>query len=126
MPERRGGRKAPQPYDPSVRQDNSNRLFLLGQHQGRKADSQAERDIDLFHKPAVLDCKHCGGSAWAVIADEGEQAEGLVMLTCIKCKAHTRPFELRLPQLSDYKLKRMGLTPPTGLGIETDILVERG
>jgi predicted nucleic acid-binding Zn-ribbon protein len=106
-------------YDPNVAEDHTGMMFKATER------PRAEDVLALMHKPTLHACPHCGTRAFLVFADD-HPTSSLMVLMCRKCKAATRPMELRLPQMTDRIAKKMGLWVPDQAVIETEMEVERG
>jgi len=104
-------------YHPRRVQDHTGMVFKAIMSRQNESESSW---IKVFRgNPVAYHCPECNGVEGFRLLVDDDPDSGIIMILC-KCKAYTRPLEIRAPQMNDAIAKHLGLYVP-GSYIEFDV-----
>jgi hypothetical protein len=104
-------------YDDSVAQDRTGMLLQSRPKNERDVRGNPKFDLSVLARKAVdLDCINCNGKDFRIFVDSHPQGHGACQFQCVRCKFISPVFQLKVPDMNDFRAKRMGLVVPEGLG----------
>lgn len=105
------------PYNSEVAQDRTGMLLNARPRGEAQVKGDPRYDIRVLAKnPTKLECVNCGKDEFFIFLDSHPQGMGAAQFRCknSRCKTVSPVFQLKVPDMNDFRARQMGLMIPSG------------